>query len=304
MTTLKTIRRQRRSRASLALLTLLTLLIAGPAAAVEESSTRNETFTFAAGAAEPVVRVCNLEGDVTATGYDGSEVRVVIRETYRGETAADLARAKEKLPVRIERSAGEVEIAVGTPCDCHSRDCCRGCDDDRDDWRGRDRYGSHHDFELQVPRGVRVELKTVNGGEVTLRDHRGDFELGNVNGPVAALGVAGSGSASTVNGGVEVRFDANPTEESAFRSVNGEIDVTFRPGLAATFSFQTLNGEVYTDLPLDDRTVARASHDPEEGRYVLRKSYRTALQGRAGAGGPEISFTTVNGNILLRDGSR
>lgn len=277
---------------------LVALLIGVPAAAVEESSTRHETFTFGPGASEPVVRVCNIEGDVTATGYDGSEVRLVIHETYRGDTAADVARARERLPVRIERSEGSVSIGVGHPCDCRRGDCCWGCDEDRE---GRRRYGAHHDFELEVPRGVRVELKTVNDGAVTLRDHRGDFELGNVNGPVAALGVAGSGSASTVNGSVEVRFDENPTGDSSFRSVNGKLDVTFRSGLAASFTFETLNGEVYTDLPIDERALSRASHDTKRGRYVLRKSYRTAS---AGAGGPEISFKTVNGDILLRDGSR
>lgn len=295
--TFESIRRDGRTRAGLA---LLALLAAAPAAAVEESSTRDETFTFAPGGAEPVVRVCNLEGDVTATGHDGSELRVVVRETYRGETAADLARAQEVLPLRIEEGGGTVEIAVGARCDCRG-DCCHGCGDDDRGRKGRRRFGSHHDIELRVPRGVRVELRTVNDGEVTLRDHRGDFELANVNGPVAALGVAGSGTASTVNGGVEVRFAENPTRESAFRTVNGELDVTFRPGLAASFSFQTLNGEVYTDLPLDDRPVARASHDRENGRYVLRKTWRTAS---AGGAGPEISFTTVNGDILLRDGSR
>lgn len=292
------IRHDRRAPRLVALVAFFALATAVPASAVEESSTRNETFTFGPGVSDPVVRVCNVEGDVTATGYDGSEVRLVVRETYRGDSAADLARAKERLPVRIERSESSVTIGVGHPCDCRRGDCCWGCDDDHD---GRRRYGAHHDFELRVPRGVRVELKTVNDGAVTLRDHRGDFELGNVNGPVAALGVVGSGTASTVNGGVEVRFDENPTEDSSFRSVNGELDVTFRPGLAATFTFETLNGEVYTDLPLDDETLSRASHDPERGRYVLRKSYRTTS---AGAGGPEISFKTVNGDVFLRDGSR
>ena len=293
--TTSSLRRDRRIGPGLA---LLALVAAAPAAAVEESSTRNETFTFAPGAADPVVRVCNLEGDVTATGHDGPEVRVTVRETYRGETAADLARAREELPLRIDESADALEIAVGARCDCRG-DCCYGCGDRRDG-KDRRRFESHHDIEIRVPRGVRVELRTVNDGDVTLRDHRGDFELANVNGGVRALGVAGSGTAATVNGGVEVRFSENPARDSDFRTVNGTLDVTFPPGLGASFSFQTLNGEVYTDLPLDDRAVSRASHDPDKGRYVLRKSWRTAT----GAGGPEISFTTVNGDILLREGSR
>jgi hypothetical protein len=295
-----TLRHSGRSRAGLALtaaalIALGAILVtAQPAAAAEESSTRNESFTLASGA-DSVVRVCNVEGDVTATGYDGSEVRMVAHETYRGDTAEDVARARKDLALHAEQRGSAVEIAIGSPCNCR-----RGhdCGDDRHR-QGR-HYGAHHDIELRVPHGVRVELGTVNDGDVTLKGHRGDFRLANVNGSVTALGVAGSGSATTVNGGVTVRFTENPSEDSSFRSVNGKLDVTFRPGLAAGFEFDTMNGEVFTDLDLAELTLTRASRDPENGRFRLRKAYRTA--GRDG--GPEISFSTLNGDIYLRDGSR
>lgn len=296
MTTDTTFRRSRRIPATLGLSALL-LLLALPASAVEESSTREETLAFPAGAAERVLRVCNVAGSVSARGYDGAAVRLVVRQTFRGDTRGDLARAKEELGLRIEREGGAIDLAAGGRCGCR-----RDCDGDGKRHDGWDGIGARHDFELRVPRGVRVELGTVNEGDVTLRDHRGDFRLSNVNGPVAALDVAGSGSVTTVNGRVEVRFAENPRRATSFRSVNGEIDVTFRPGLAAELSFRTLNGEVYTDLPLDDTAVARASHDPEKGRHVLRKGWRTRAAGDGG--GIELSFTTVNGDIYLRDASR
>jgi len=291
---IETIRHHRRSQVGLALVAAL-LVAALPAAALEESSTRKESFPLAAGEGA-LVRVCNIEGDVTATGYDGSKVVMTAHETFRGRTDRDLARAREELALTATQDGTTVEIAVGDPCDCrHGRDC-----GDHDRWHDGDRYGARHDIELRIPRGVEVELRTVNDGDVTLRDHRGDFRLTNVNGSVAAFDVAGSGSATTVNGGVTVRFTQNPTADSTFRSVNGKLDVTFRPGLAATFTFDTLNGEVYTDLPMDDQTVARASHNPRSGRFKLRKTYRTA----GAEGGPELSFSTINGDIYLRDGSR
>lgn len=291
---IETIRHPRRSRVGLALAAAL-LVAALPAAAVEESSSQKESFPLAPGAGA-VVRVCNIEGDVIATGYDGSEVVMTAHETFRGRTDRDLARAREELALTATQDGSTVEIAVGDPCDCrHDHGC-----GDHDRWHDGDRYGAHHDIELRIPHGVEVELRTVNDGDVTLRDHRGDFRLTNVNGSVAAFDVAGSGSATTVNGGVTVRFTQNPTEDSTFRSVNGKLDVTFRPGLAASFTFDTLNGEVYTDLPMDDQTIARASHDRANGRFKLRKSYRT----EGGDGGPELSFSTINGDIYLRDGSR
>jgi len=294
---MKTIRRPRRSRTGLALLTLtLASCAAAPAAALEESSTREETFAFAAGAEDRVLRVCNIEGDVTARGYDGAEVRVSLRETYRGETREALERAKEKLALLVEQDAGEVELAVGWPCDCR-RDCGRWNDWDDD----HDRFGARHDFEIQVPHGVRVELRSVNDGKVTLRDHRGGFRLANVNGPVSALDVAGPGSVSTVNDDLEVRFAENPREDMKFHNVNGKIDVTFRPGLAAELTFQTLNGEVYTDLAVDETPVAQASRDPKQGKYLLRRGWRTR---DAPADAPELSFQTINGDIYLRGPAR
>jgi len=294
---MKTIRRPRRSRTGLALLTLtLASCAAAPAAALEESSTREETFAFAAGAEDRVLRVCNIEGDVTARGYDGAEVRVSLRETYRGETREALERAKEKLALLVEQDAGEVELAVGWPCDCR-RDCGRWNDWDDD----HDRFGARHDFEIQVPHGVRVELRSVNDGKVTLRDHRGGFRLANVNGPVSALDVAGPGSVSTVNDDLEVRFAENPREDMKFHNVNGKIDVTFRPGLAAELTFQTLNGEVYTDLAVDETPVAQASRDPKHGKYLLRRGWRTR---DAPADAPELSFQTINGDIYLRGPAR
>jgi hypothetical protein len=295
--TITIIRRERRRQATFALLGLaLASCAAAPAAAVEESSTREETFRLAVGAGERVLRVCNIEGDVTARGYDGAEVRVSVRETYRGETREALERAKEKLALLVEQDAGEVELAVGWPCDCR-RDCGRWNDWDDD----HDRFGARHDFEIQVPHGVRVELRSVNDGEVTLKDHRGGFRLANVNGPVSALDVAGPGSISTVNDDLEVRFAENPREDMKFHNVNGKIDVTFRSGLAAELSFETMNGEVYTDLPLDQAPVTHASRDPRKGKFQLRSGWRTR---NAPEGAPELSFHTINGDIYLRGPAR
>ncbi|MFW6175860.1 MAG: hypothetical protein ACOC7L_03455 [Acidobacteriota bacterium] len=262
-------------------------------ASFEETDTLEESFTLPARPGA-VVRVCNVEGDVTARGHDGRELRLVVHETFRGKTRADLDRAKEKLAVRIDREGDAVDLSVGRPCGC-DRDCRN--DREHDDW---DRFGAHHDFELQVPRRVRVELGTVTG-DMTLREHRGDFRLSNVNGSVHALDVAGSGSVTTVNGGLEVRFAENPREATSFRTVNGRVDVTFQPGLAAELAFKTLNGEVYTDLPLKDGAVARASRDPDRGRHTLRRRWRTAA---AGGDAIELSFATVNGDIYLRGGAR
>ena len=66
----------------------------------------------------------------------------------------------------------------------------------------RPHYDVHFDFTIRVPRDVALRLCTINGGDVIVNGTRGDFDVDNVNGLIEMRGVAGSGSAHTVNGPV------------------------------------------------------------------------------------------------------
>ncbi len=278
-------------------LTLAAALLAFvPAAhAVEDSGTRTEALAWN-GTGEPVLRVCNIQGSVIARGVSGHAGRLVDRATFRGPSAASVARAKEVMPLEIAHHGNVIEVSVGGPCEGE-----RG-------WNHRsrdDRWEAIHELEIEVPQGVRTELRTVNQGEVRLTGHRGPFELANVNGGVTAEGLVGAGSASAVNGAVRVSFAEAPREACNFHSVNGAIDLTFPDDLAASFRFQTLNGEIYTDFPFDMKPLVetvdrdgggRSEHS--KGRYRIRKRWNTAVA-IGGGGGPEHSVQTVNGNITI-----
>ncbi len=79
---------------------------------------------------------------------------------------------------------------------------------------------------------IEVKLKTVNSGQVHVRDVTGNFSVHNVNGGIEMQNVAGSGTAKTVNGGVKVTFRENPRENSDFATINGNVDLYFVRGLA------------------------------------------------------------------------
>jgi hypothetical protein len=279
---------------ALALVPVLSLLTAPAARAVEESGTRNETLRWD-GAGERVLRVCNIQGSVVARGVSGDTGRLTDRATFRGPSAASVARAQEVMPLEIARHGNVIEVSVGGPCEGehnHRRD-------------RNDRWEAVHELEIEVPQGVRTELRTINQGEVRLSDHRGPFELANVNGGVTAEDLTGSGSATTVNGAVRVRFAEAPREACTFRSVNGAVDLAFPSDLAASFRFQTLNGEIYTDFDFDMaprvETVDRQAGDHAKGRYRIRKQWSTAVT--IGGGGPEHprhDIQTVNGDITIR----
>ena len=102
-----------------------------------------------------------------------------------------------------------------------------------------------------------------------------------------------------MNGPISAVFERAPAAATSFKTVNGKIDVSFPQGLAADLSFKTLHGEIYTDFdsqpiasePTQDRSRAG-------GKLVIRAGHGSAI--RIGAGGPEYSFETLNGNVYVR----
>jgi DUF4097 and DUF4098 domain-containing protein YvlB len=79
--------------------------------------------------------------------------------------------------------------------------------------------------------------------------------------------------------------------------VNGRIVVTLPASLSADLRLKTLHGGLYTDFetkPLPTRSTT----DRRGGRFVYRSDRSATF--RVGAGGPELQFETVNGDIQVR----
>jgi DUF4097 and DUF4098 domain-containing protein YvlB len=144
-------------------------------------------------------------------------------------------------------------------------------------------------------------VKTINDGDISVKDVRGEFEAQNVNGGIDMENIVGAGKACTVNGPVMVVFAENPQKDCKFKTINGKVDVKFRDSLSADLHLRTFNGSVYTDFDvvgLPQRATRVESHGHRKV-YLSDKSFSV----RVGKGGPELSFDTLNGNvhILKRD---
>jgi DUF4097 and DUF4098 domain-containing protein YvlB len=161
-------------------------------------------------------------------------------------------------------------------------------------------YDFTYNFKVRVPRDIYLELKTVNDSHVLVEGTSGDYKISNVNGGIEMREVEGSGSVHTVNGKVTVSFARNPKQATSFKSVNGTLDVTFRGGLNADAKMKTMNGGLYTDFPVTALPVS-ASVQPErrDGGFVWKSNRMTGV--RIGSGGPELSFETLNGNVLIKN---
>lgn len=282
------------------LLALAAISTALPARALEDSRTWRETKTFTAGGGPRVLELDGFRGNVTAVASRGDAIEIVVHEKVTGRSKEEIDEARRQVKVDLSQQGNRVKIYVDGPFRCHdreSREKCRNCSCGDQD---KDRVGQrvNHDFELRIPAGTEIDLGTVMGN-VQVDGTDGPFEVSSVNGKVEMTGVRGAGSANSVNGGVKVTFAANPNGACRFQTVNGELDVAFRPGLGADLSFKTLNGEVYTDFPYKLRSLATPAGDRKDGRFILRKAGNFGAT--IGGGGPELSFATINGDILVRN---
>lgn len=277
-----------RAAVAAALAALLAPVLATARWEMEDSRNLEKTFRLPGGRGSLLVD--NINGPITVTGTDGDTIRLKAREVLRADSQEDLERARREVRLDAVQEGGDVRLVVDGPF--RDRDGHRRHHDQP--------YEMHYDFELQVPRAVDLDLRTVNGGAVRVEGVRGErFRVANVNGEVSLEGLTGSGSARTVNGPLTVTFHDNPGGASSFSTVNGQVEVAFGGDLAADLRFKTLNGEVFSDFPFEYLSAAPAgTGERHKGRFVYRRD--RAFGVRVGGGGPEHSFETVNGDIVIR----
>lgn len=246
---------------------VLWLCLAAAFGEVQDQSTETRTF--------PGVRALvldNVSGTVDVTGYAGRDVVVEIQKRIKAESQERLEAARKEVKLEATEADGQLKLLVDGPfrCNCNS-------------W-GERRSGYHvtYDFKLRIPADASFDVRTVNGG-MTLQ------------------GIAGAGRASTVNGGVRVVYTKNPPGAVAVETINGDVDVTLRRGLSADLRMKTMNGGMYTDFDVTPLPAEPPVQERRNGKFVFRT--QDVARVRAGAGGPELSFKTLNGNIFVRSGN-
>lgn len=258
------------------------------AADARDSRTIRESYAVAADAR---VAIDNIFGSIAVVGTSGDKVELTVVETIEAEDQEALETARREVELRIDHSASLLDLFVDGPFR------------DRDDRRGwssrhwRPRYQVNYDFELRVPAGVRVELKTVTEGEIRVDGVRGDFDVSNVNGSIEMHGLGGSGNVRTVNGPIVVDFVASPGAQSEFSTVNGNVDVTFPADLSADLQLKTQFGELWSDFDVTSLPVEPMVRKTKGGKTVIKRGGTVV---RVADGGPRLSFETLNGDVLIR----
>jgi DUF4097 and DUF4098 domain-containing protein YvlB len=229
--------------------------------------------------------VDNINGNIHVTGISGSTLHFKAEKLIAAESNEALAEAKRDVKLDVSTQGGFVRLYVDGPFREHDR--------------GHQFYGYQvkFDYEIQVPLGAEIILKTVNGGEITVKGTSGAFDVRHVNGAITMDNISGTGTVSSVNGPLKLSFTKNPAGPSKFHTVNGAIDVHFKNPLNADMKFKTINGHVYSDVDIAALPMPVGTTETRNGKFIYKSD--RSQSGRFGSGGPELSFETINGSVHL-----
>jgi hypothetical protein len=255
----------------------------------ERRESVQSTLTFEDPSATKTIVVDDVFGSVEVTGGAFSDVRVSGERVVRAESAEAEERARQEVTLDMTQKGNTVEITVNGPFRCPNGSI---------QWNSEDRkYVVKYDLKVQVPEHADLRLKTVNDGNVVVRDVRGRLAIRNVNGRIDLERVAGSVDAQTVNGGIDALFTESPAAASQFKTVNGDVRLAFAAGLSADFALKTLNGELRSDFDVLSLPARPGEGRRENGRYVYRSDRFQNY--RIGTGGPRVSMETLNGDLIV-----
>lgn len=271
-----------------------------------EVSKLDTTITFAANG---VVDLSQVSGNITVTAWSRSQVKISAY-AERGTIRADLSSKSISLEVRSRRgrigdSEFRLQVPVGTRVIAHNTSGDITVSGVKGQADLRSVSGDVHLTDAVD----RVTLESVSGGvrgsqlsgtiratsvsgDVDLDQVKGDLEVETTSGEIKLRGATSSNvRTETVSGDVEFRgtFDKNGRYD--FKSHSGTIHIGIPEGSGASFSVTTYSGSVDSDIPM----TLQPSSDPQSRRGKTRKNMEFTI----GGGGARVTATSFSGDITI-----
>jgi DUF4097 and DUF4098 domain-containing protein YvlB len=262
-----------------------TAMLIAPAASPQD--TQKATVAFSDASRPRKLVVDTTFGSVTVRGYSGQEAVV---ETSSREGIRARGRREAEPPAGMHRIGGNnagLEIT-------EENNTIRVSS-------GPSPF-AQADVVIQVPTQTSVTVNARLGNSITIENITGEIEANNMNGQVTITNVSGSVVAHSMNGRILASINSvTPDKAMSFSTMNGEIDVTLPASIKANVKLKTNHGDIFTDfdVKLDSSSQPPKVEDNRKrgGRY--RVEFDRGSSGTINGGGPEIQFTTFNGNILI-----
>ena len=155
----------------------------------------------------------------------------------------------------------------------------------------------------RVPRRAKLDLSTVNEGEIIVRDIVGDLQLENTNGPITATNINGSVIAETVNAPIVLGLSTVASGgATSVSSLNGDITVRLPAKAMAELHLDSGRGEIVSDFELDVKP-SKPLIERNERRGGVSVRMENVIVATVNGGGPVIRVKTYSGDIKLSAGT-
>lgn len=261
-------------------------LAAASAAPVTDTRVWTETYPVTTGT--PRLTIDNIWGNVRVRPGASGQFSVTIDEARSAPDQASFDRSLDVLSLDIEADSNGVSFQVGGKS--ATREHRRDCGNCRVDYQ----------FDVQVPTGTLLDLGTVTDGRIDVAGVAGTISASNVNGPIAVNDILNCGTLESVNGAVEVSFTLAPGQDCNIETVNGDITIDMPAGTGLDVALELFHGRLLSDFALDSYPLpARVEHTRDNGRhrYSIQQSAGIRLEG----GGPTFSISSLNGDIRFQE---
>ena len=233
------------------------------------TDTWSRTYTVPAGGRFELI---NVNGRITAEPTDGKEVIVEGLRSAKGRSDEAAKELLAKLEIREEVGGSTVRVESRPP--------------------RMSGFGGHEiQWTVKVPKGLTVDLRTVNGG-VRIDGLSGEIHARTTNGGVKGQNIIPETiEASSVNGGVEIELGAplDSTDSVEMTTVNGGVSLHMPSESKATITARAVNGGVR----VNDLDIKRDDEDSRESERKRR------LNGTLNGGGAKVNLSTTNGGVRL-----
>ena len=259
-------------------------------------------YTFEKNSVANVFQLSNVNGFIKVEVHEQDNFVLEARKKITAKTNERLELGLKEIGISLLDRYDTLIVYTSIPCHTfngHREGNRYGYGYSYDNCENK--YDYKIDMILKVPRNANLILRTVNQGDIEVKDVQGSINVRNVNGAISLENVSGKIIAHTINGDVDVNYSKNPSADSRYYTLNGDIKANFKSGLAAKIAFKSFNGEMYTNLPeLTTLPGAIKQERVSDGDGIKFKiEDRTIVQTRDGK--VFLDFETFNGDAIIKE---
>ncbi|MEM6644159.1 MAG: DUF4097 family beta strand repeat-containing protein [Bacteroidota bacterium] len=236
------------------------------------------------------LKVNLIKGDIKISAYKGNEV--IINASSGDFSSRDECRGCEKFDQKDKKvnTTGMKKIS-SNPIELSASENNNVVQINSNSWSTR------INLEVKLPQNFDLEVSAIHG-RLEITGVNGTHEVSSTNGDILITDLGGALISNTVNGDIIATFSSVAADQPmSFVTLKGDLDVTYPASLKATAKMRTERGEIFTDF---DMNVDRSRPEVKTEGNEYKVSVNTWVYGSIAGGGPEYTFKTMQGDIVLR----